>query len=140
MLDAENGIAPEMNDLVALTADIVSTYVTNNNVAAADLTGLIRDVHEALEKAANAQASPQPPPLVPAVPVRSSVTPEYIFCLEDGQPFKFLTRHLKTKYNLTPQEYRRKWNLPATYPMVAPNYSVKRAEMAKESKLGHRRA
>jgi predicted transcriptional regulator len=140
MLDAENGIVPEVNDLVVLTADIVSTYVTNNNVAADELTGLIRDVHEALEKAASAQASPQPPPLVPAVPVRSSVTPEYIFCLEDGQPFKFLTRHLKTKYNLTPQEYRRKWNLPATYPMVAPNYSVKRAEMAKESKLGHRRA
>lgn len=139
MLDAEDGIHAEPPDLVALTADIVSTYVTNNSIATEDLTGLIQDVHGALEKAANGKPAARHQRPVPAVPIKNSVTPEFIFCLEDGKPFKFLTRHLKTKYKLTPQEYRRKWNLDANYPMVAPKYSAKRAEMAKESKLGHRR-
>ena len=76
---------------------------------------------------------------MPAVPIKHSVTPEFIVCLEDGKKFKFLTRHLKTKFNLTPAEYRRKWGLSADYPMVAPNYAQKRAEMAKAAKLGHRK-
>jgi len=137
MLEPEEGKDVQAASLVELTADIVSTYVTNNAIASEELTGLIRDVHGALEKAATTQRPAEAP--VPAVPIKNSVTPEYIYCLEDGKPFRFLTRHLKTKYNLTPQEYRRKWNLSANYPMVAPKYSEKRAEMAKESKLGHRR-
>lgn len=137
MLESDDGNDVQAANLVALTADIVSTYVTNNTIESKDLTGLIRDVHGALEQASNApQASDRP---VPAVPIKHSVTPEFIYCLEDGKPFRFLTRHLKTKYNLTPQEYRQKWNLSANYPMVAPKYSERRAEMAKQSKLGHKR-
>jgi len=137
MLESNDGKDIQAASLVVLTADIVSTYVTNNTIASEDLTGLIRDVHGALEKASSARQAPETP--VPAVPIRKSVTPEFIYCLEDGKPFRFLTRHLKTRYNLTPQEYRRKWNLPADYPMVAPQYSEKRAEMAKKSKLGHKK-
>lgn len=137
MLESDDGKDVQAASLVELTADIVSTYVTNNTIPTEDLTGLIRDVHGALEKAATARQPAEP--LVPAVPIKHSVTPEFIYCLEDGKPFRFLTRHLKTKYNLTPQEYRRKWNLAANYPMVAPKYSEKRAEMAKQSKLGHRK-
>ncbi|WP_422378496.1 MucR family transcriptional regulator [Roseibium sp.] len=137
MLEQDNGKSVEAASLVTLTADIVSTYVTNNTVPTEDLTELIRNVHGALEQAAGSQASNGQP--VPAVPVEKSVTPEFIYCLEDGKPFKFLTRHLKTKYNLTPREYREKWSLSATYPMVAPKYSKRRAEMARKAKLGHKR-
>jgi len=137
MLESDDGKDIQAASLVVLTADIVSTYVTNNTIATEDLTGLIRDVHGALEKATTTRKPADA--LVPAVPIKHSVTPEFIYCLEDGKPFRFLTRHLKTKYSLTPQEYRRKWNLSASYPMVAPKYSEKRAEMAKESRLGHKK-
>ena len=138
MLEQDNGKGVEAASLVTLTADIVSTYVTNNAVPTEDLTALIKNVHGALEKAAGSRTANGQP--IPAVPVEKSVTPEFIYCLEDGLPFKFLTRHLKTKYNLTPREYREKWNLSATYPMVAPKYSKRRAEMARKSKLGHKRS
>lgn len=140
MADIDEGETFEPPNLMALTAGIVSRYVTNNPVAKQDLVDLIQDVHGALESASNSGPAPQRTPLVPAVPIRQSVTQDFIICLEDGQKFKFLTRHLKTKFNLTPAEYRRKWGLDPDYPMVAPAYAEKRAEMAREAKLGHRRS
>ncbi len=139
MTEIEGGALADSTDLMSLTADIVSNYVTNNAVPKSELTNLIHQVHGALENAATGGPASRREPLVPAVPVKNSVTPEYIVCLEDGEKFKFLTRHLKTKYNMTPMEYRRKWGLRADYPMVAPRYAAKRAEMAKASKLGHRK-
>ena len=139
MTEPEQSGFTDSSDLMSLTADIVSNYATNNSVPKAELTNLIHEVHGALETAAGNAPAVNREPLVPAVPVRRSVTPDYIICPEDGEKFKFLTRHLKTKYNLTPQEYRRKWNLRPDYPMVAPKYAAKRAEMAKASKLGHRK-
>ena len=139
MAEPEEGESFDSPNLMALTAGIVSNYVTNNPVPQQDLIELILDVHVALETATNNTPTVFRAPLVPAVPIKHSVTPEFIVCLEDGKKFKFLTRHLKTKFNLTPAEYRRKWGLSAAYPMVAPNYAQKRAEMAKAAKLGHRK-
>ncbi|EAV45765.1 MULTISPECIES: MucR family transcriptional regulator [Roseibium] len=139
MAESEEGATYDSPNLMALTAGIVSNYVTNNPVPQQDLIELILDVHVALETATNNTPTVFRAPLVPAVPIKQSVTPEFIVCLEDGKKFKFLTRHLKTKFNLTPAEYRRKWGLSADYPMVAPNYAQKRAEMAKAAKLGHRK-
>ena len=139
MAEPEEGESFDSPNLMALTAGIVSNYVTNNPVPQQDLIELIQDVHVALETATNNTPTVFRAPLVPAVPIKHSVTPEFIVCLEDGKKFKFLTRHLKTKFNLTPAEYRRKWGLSADYPMVAPNYAQKRAEMAKAAKLGHRK-
>ena len=139
MAEPEEGESFDSPNLMALTAGIVSNYVTNNPVPQQDLIELIQDVHVALETATNNTPTVFRAPLVPAVPIKHSVTPEFIVCLEDGKKFKFLTRHLKTKFNLTPAEYRRKWGLSADYPMVAPNYAQKRAEMAKAAKRGHRK-
>jgi len=136
--DEGNTFAPPK--LMALTAGIVSRYVTNNPVDKQDLVELIQDVHGALESASNSGPASQRTPLVPAVPIRLSVTQDFIICLEDGKKFKFLTRHLKTKFNMTPAEYRRKWGLDPDYPMVAPAYAQKRADMARKAKLGHRRS
>lgn len=129
----------EKNELVELTAEIVSAYVSNNSIVAADLPGVIQNVFEALSKAANASGQPAKEELKPAVPVKKSVTPEYIICLEDGKKFKSLKRHLRTHYNLSPQEYREKWGLPHDYPMVAPNYAAARSDLAKRMGLGQRR-
>ncbi|MBD8677300.1 MucR family transcriptional regulator [Sphingomonas sp. CFBP 13720] len=121
--------------LIALTADIVAAHVSNNNVDVADIPVLIRRVHEAL----NDLGSPEPetaPRAEPAVPVRSSIRPDFIVCLEDGRKLKMLKRHLMTHYNLTPDQYRAKWNLPADYPMVAPNYAEQRRTLAKKIGLG----
>ncbi|WP_428669344.1 MucR family transcriptional regulator [Roseibium sp.] len=139
MTELEEGGNADSTDLMSLTVGIVSKYVTNNTVAKTELTSLIHEVHGALENAAGKGPAARREPPVPAVPIKDSVTPDFIICLEDGEKFKFLTRHLKTKYNLTPMEYRRKWGLMADYPMVAPKYAAKRAEMAKASKLGHRK-
>ena len=112
------------SNLIDLAADIVSAYVSNNTVSSGDLPALIADVYAALQRTSSGVApEPQPEPLKPAVPVKKSVTPDYIVCLEDGKKFKSLKRHLRTQYNMTPEEYREKWNLPADYPMVAPNYA-----------------
>lgn len=130
--------APELN-LVDLAADIVSAYVGNNTVAVADLAGLINEVHMALQQTAAGAKEPEPEPLKPAVPVKKSITPDYIICLEDGKKFKSLKRHLRTHYSMTPEEYREKWGLDADYPMVAPSYATARSELAKKMGLGQQR-
>ncbi|MDT3379576.1 MucR family transcriptional regulator [Labrys neptuniae] len=126
----------EDTSLVDLTVDIVSAYVANNQVATASLADLIRTVHGSLTNLNNPRPVETDTPLKPAVPIRKSVTPDYIICLEDGLKFKSLTRHLRTAYGLTPAQYREKWGLPSDYPMVAPNYSATRSRLAKELGLG----
>ena len=129
----------EKDELVELTADIVSAYVSNNTVVATDLPALISNVFDALKKAASSGAQPAKEELRPAVPIKKSVTSEYIICLEDGKKFKSLKRHLRTHYDLSPEEYREKWGLPHDYPMVAPSYAAARSDLAKRMGLGQRR-
>ena len=127
-------------NLIELATEIVSAYVSNNTVPAAELSGLIAEVYAALQRtSAGVAPEPAPEPLKPAVPVKKSVNPDFIVCLEDGKKFKSLKRHLRTAYGLTPQEYREKWDLPADYPMVAPNYAEARSQLAKQSGLGQQR-
>lgn len=124
---------------IELAADIVSAYVSNNSVPSGDLPSLINDVHLALVKVAgNASEAPAEAPK-PAIPVKKSITPDYIVCLEDGKKFKSLKRHLRTQYNMTPEQYRERWGLPADYPMVAPNYAKARSQLAKQMGLGQQR-
>jgi predicted transcriptional regulator len=130
--------AEEQDDLVQLTADIVSAYVTNNTIEATQLSKLIEDVHMALVRAPAAATEPEQKPLVPAVPIRKSITPDYIVSLEDGRKFKSLKRHLAGTYGMTPDEYRAKWGLPRDYPMVAPNYAKARSDLAKRMGLGRK--
>lgn len=118
-----------------LTTMIVASYVANNVVSAADLPGLIQSVQKALVRA-DAPAAAPAAAQSPAVPVRRSVTPDQIICLEDGKAFKSLKRHLRTKYDLSPEQYRAKWGLPKDYPMVAPNYAAARSALAKSMGLG----
>jgi len=126
--------------LVELAAYVVSAYVGNNTVPAADLSGLIAEVHAALERTVSGiDPAPAPEPLKPAVPVKKSVFPDFIVCLEDGKKFKSLKRHLRTAYGMTPEDYREKWGLPADYPMVAPNYAQARSDLAKKMGLGQQR-
>ncbi len=134
MIDEE---AP--NGLVALTARIVSAYVSNNTIQAGDLPQLISDTHTALAQATGDAEPVKREELKPKVPVKRSVMPDYIICLEDGKKFKSLKRHLRTHYNLTPEEYRAKWGLPHDYPMVAPNYAKARSDLAKKMGLGTKR-
>jgi predicted transcriptional regulator len=124
---------------IELCADIVSAYVSNNSAPAADLPSLLNSVYAALTKTAQVQKEEPKAELVPAVSVRKSVTPDYIICLEDGKKFKSLKRHLRSTYDMTPEQYRAKWNLPADYPMVAPNYAKARSELAKTMGLGQQR-
>jgi predicted transcriptional regulator len=125
---------------VELAADIVSAYVSHNSVAASDLPGLINSVHKALQTvAAGGSQQEEPKALTPAVPIKKSVTPDFIICLEDGKKFKSLKRHLRTAYDMTPEDYRMKWSLPADYPMVAPNYAAARSNLAKQMGLGQQR-
>ncbi len=128
------------SNLSEFTADIVSAYVSNNNVRAEDLATLISEVHSALKEAPNGKAKPAPEPQEPAVPIKKSVTPDYIISLESGQKFKSLKRHLMNSYGMTPDEYRAKWGLPRDYPMVAPNYAKSRSELAKTMGLGRKAA
>ena len=128
---------PAANE-IALTAGIVAAYVSNNSVPLAELPTLLNDVHTAIRWVANGGSIPGEGPK-PIVPVKKSVTPDYIICLEDGKRFKSLKRHLRTQYNLTPEQYRAKWGLPVDYPMVAPNYAKARSELAKEMGLGQQR-
>ncbi|MGI9383971.1 MAG: MucR family transcriptional regulator [Methyloligellaceae bacterium] len=130
---------PESSALVELTADIVSAYVSNNTLVVSELPALIENVGEALALAADKASKPHRPELKPAVSIKRSVTPDHIVCLEDGKKFKSLKRHLRTYYNLTPEEYREKWGLPHDYPMVAPNYAAARSELARKFGLGQRR-
>jgi len=124
--------------LVTLTADIVAAHVSNNSVAVSDLPVLIQNVHGALTSLGRATAEPEVKQ-EPAVSIRSSVKPDYIVCLEDGKKLKMLKRHLMTHYQMTPEQYRAKWNLPADYPMVAPNYAEQRRTLAKKIGLGTKR-
>jgi len=125
--------------LLTLTADIVSAHVSNNSVAASDLSVLIANVYGALTDLGK-PVEEVPAPKEPAVSIRSSVKPDYIVCLEDGKKLKMLKRHLMTHYQLTPADYRSKWNLPADYPMVAPNYANQRKELAMKIGLGRKKA
>ncbi len=125
--------------LVELTARIVSAYVSNNSVQATELPQLINDTHSALAQASGDAAPVKREELKPKVPVKRSVMPDYIICLEDGKKFKSLKRHLRTHYNLTPEDYRAKWGLPHDYPMVAPNYAKARSDLAKKMGLGTKR-
>jgi predicted transcriptional regulator len=129
----------EKTELVELTAEIVSAYVSNNTVVASDLSSVIQNVFDALSRASSTTGQASREELRPAVPIKKSVTPEYIICLEDGKKFKSLKRHLRTHYNLTPEDYREKWGLPHDYPMVAPNYAAARSDLAKRMGLGQRR-
>lgn len=123
-------------ELLELTAQIISAFVSNNSVRPSDVPGLIGDVYGALSKvSASGIGEPAAAP-DPAVPVKKSVTPDHIICLEDGKKFKSLKRHLRTHYDLSPEEYRAKWGLPTNYPMVAPNYAAERSNLAKKMGLG----
>ena len=124
---------------IELTADIVSAYVSNNTVPASDIPSLINQVHLALLRVSGGQIETRPEPLKPAISVKRSIMPDYIVCLEDGKKFKSLKRHLRTQYNMTPEQYREKWGLPADYPMVAPNYAAARSQLAKQMGLGQQR-
>lgn len=123
--------------LATLTADIVSAHVSNNNVAVSDLPLLIQNVYGALAGLGKASAEPEKRQ-EPAVSIRASIKPDYIICLEDGQKLKMLKRHLMTHYQMTPEQYRAKWNLPADYPMVAPNYAEQRRSLAVKIGLGRK--
>jgi predicted transcriptional regulator len=126
----------ERAEIIEMTADIVSAYVGNNEVHAAELPTLIQAVHSALKGVSTAPEPVEVAPKEPAVPVKRSVTPEFLICLEDGRKFKSLKRHLRTKYNMSPEDYRAKWGLPKDYPMVAPNYAKARSDLAKQMGLG----
>lgn len=129
----ENTSAP---DLVAITASIVAAYVSNNAVASGELANLIADTHAALSRAAGRAPAVEREDNRPRVSVKKSIMPDFIICLEDGKKFKSLKRHLRTHYNLSPEEYREKWGLPHDYPMVAPNYAKARSQLAKKMGLG----
>jgi predicted transcriptional regulator len=133
-MSVENGIAP---DYVALASEIVSAFVANNSVPVSELAGLIASVHATLSSLDQATAAPAP--LTPAVPIKRSITPDYLVCLEDGKRFKSLKRHLRSRYGLSPEEYRARWNLAPDYPMVAPNYAAARSELARTMGLGQQR-
>ena len=129
----------EAQNSLDLVADIVSAYVANNTISATDLPALIASVHGALNQVANGKGEEPAPELKPAVPIKKSITPDAIICLEDGKAFKSLKRHLATKYGMTPDDYRARWGLPKDYPMVAPNYAAARSQLAKKMGLGTRR-
>jgi predicted transcriptional regulator len=124
---------------IELTASIVSAYVSNNPVPTAEIPGLIGQVYAALKRVSGGQVAAATEPLKPAVPIKRSVTAEFIVCLEDGLKFKSLKRHLRTRYNINPDQYREKWGLPPDYPMVAPNYAAARSQLAKQMGLGQQR-
>ncbi len=124
---------------IELTAEIVSAYVSNNTVPAGEIPSLISQVHAALSRVSGKSGDAPAEPLKPAVSVKKSITPEHIVCLEDGKKFKSLKRHLRTQYNMTPEQYRDKWGLNADYPMVAPNYAAARSQLAKQMGLGQQR-
>jgi predicted transcriptional regulator len=127
---------PSENPILALTAQIVSAHVSKNSVAAESLPGLIEKVYQALSNAGAEPVQAEKPQ--PAVPVKRSVFPDYIICLEDGKKLKMLKRHLQSAYGMTPEQYRERWGLPHDYPMVAPNYAQQRSELAKQIGLGRR--
>jgi len=137
MAENENSVL-DRDELLQMTVDIVSAYVSNNALAASQIPELISTVFSSLDEIHEVEKEPEQEPLKPAVPVRKSIGDDYIICLEDGKKLKMLKRHLRTTYNLTPEEYRAKWGLPADYPMVAPNYAKQRSQFAKKIGLGRK--
>lgn len=125
-------------EYVEMTSGIVASFVSNNAIAVKDIPELISSVHAALVALQNGPAAEPQEELKPAVPVKKSVTNDYIICLEDGKKFKSLKRHLRTHFNLSPEEYREKWGLPSDYPMVAPSYSQTRSQLARDNGLGRK--
>lgn len=134
--NAPEGGGPTHQDLLEMTAEVAAAYVSNNVVPSDELPQLISRIHAALASAGTVEEEPEPENQKPAVSIRRSITPDYLICLEDGKKLKMLKRYLRTNYDMSPEEYRAKWNLPSDYPMVAPNYAKKRAEMAKAIGLG----
>ena len=126
----------DKTEITGMTADIVSAFVSNNAIATADIPNLIQSVFRALASVGAGAEAVEAAPREPAVPIRRSIKPDHIVCLEDGREFKSLKRHLRTHYDLSPEEYREKWGLPADYPMVASNYAAQRSEFAKKIGLG----
>jgi predicted transcriptional regulator len=126
----------DKSEIIEMTADIVSAYVGNNSVSAGELPSLIQSVHRALASVSSGAEAVEATPKEPAVPVKRSITPDHLICLEDGRKFKSLKRHLRTKYNMSPEDYRAKWGLAKDYPMVAPNYAKARSDLAKQMGLG----
>ncbi len=124
-------------DMLELTSRIVAAHVSNNTVSVNDLPSLIEQVYTSLNQVGGDEVNGDGRP-APAIPVKKSITPDYIICLEDGKKLKMLKRHLKTAYDMTPEEYRERWNLPPDYPMVAPNYAKQRSRLAKKIGLGTR--
>ena len=132
--------AADQADFLEMATTIVSAFVSNNAVPASELASLIQSVHASIQKIAGVKTeAPTVEPQEPAVSIRKSITPEFIICLEDGKKFKSLKRHLRTAYNLSPDQYRAKWSLPSDYPMVAPAYAAARSTLAKQSGLGQPR-
>jgi predicted transcriptional regulator len=124
---------------IDLTANIVSAYLSNNPTPASEIPSLISQIHAALLRVSNGRPDAPAEPAKPAVSLKKSINPDYLVCLEDGKRFKSLKRHLRSQYNMTPEQYRDKWGLPADYPMVAPNYAVARSQLAKKMGLGQQR-
>jgi predicted transcriptional regulator len=128
--------AAKADDLIKFASDIVAAYVSNNPTPISEIPGMIKSIHTTLGALSAGGGADVPTTQKPAVPVKKSVTPEYIICLEDGKKLKMLKRYLRSRYGLTPEEYRAKWGLAADYPMVAPNYAAQRSEFAKKIGLG----
>jgi predicted transcriptional regulator len=126
-------------NFIELTADIVSAYVSNNSVATGEISSLINQVYSALKQVSGGHSVALAEPAKPATSIKKSLTSDYLICLEDGKKFKSLKRHLRTQYNISPEQYREKWGLPADYPMVAPNYAAARSRLAKQMGLGQQR-
>ena len=123
-------------ELLRMTSEVAAAYVSNNNLPSAQLPDVIRTIHESLAALSGARVAAASEPPTPAVAIKKSITPDYIVCLEDGKKLKMLKRHLRSTYNMTPDEYRHRWGLPADYPMVAPNYAAQRSAFAKKIGLG----
>ncbi|HEV2081916.1 MAG TPA: MucR family transcriptional regulator [Brevundimonas sp.] len=126
----------ENANLLEMTADMFSAYVSNNTVSPEGVAALIGTIHSTMTQLSTGAVEPEPENKEPAVPIRKSITPDYLICLEDGRKFKSLKRHLRTKYDMSPEEYRSKWGLAKDYPMVAPNYAKARSDLAKQMGLG----
>ena len=137
MRDTEDNEVPP-DDILRMTVDVVAAYLSNNQIATAQVSEIIQSVFSSLNALDGHAAEPIADAPQPATSIRRSVTSDYIICLEDGKKLKMLKRHLRTTYNMTPDEYRTKWNLPANYPMVAPNYARQRSEFAKRTGLGRK--
>ena len=139
-MERDTAANPSHDEILGMTTQIVSAYVSHNEMSGSQIPEVIRSVYATLNAQKSGEVAVSKTPQKPAVTVRKSITPDFIVCLEDGKKLKMLKRHLRTTYGLTPEEYRAKWGLPADYPMVAPNYSAQRSAFAKKIGLGRKRA